>query len=230
MYEYLGDVERARQFYQDGEEHVEAGRYLQAASSFVSAYEEEPHPNALWSAAVAYERAGRNDSAIEYYERYASVVASFSGTPRPLHSAAEARAAISTLRGSGQQGVVQQVISWVTGKTAPTASAQPTATPGPGVTTGQSAKGMIGQAVEAVANAFGTGASKVAGQTATQTAALEREVQNGAAPVVQMPESRGLQLPSWFPAAVGGTVVIGLGALAFWAVRKGTTKKNSEED
>jgi hypothetical protein len=230
MYEYLGDVERARQFYQDGEEHFEAGRYLQAASSFVSAYGEERHPNALWSAAVAYERAGRNDSAIEYYDRYASSVTSFSGTPRPSHSAADAQAAISSLRGSGQQGVVQQVISWVTGKTAPAASQQPTATPGPGVTTVQSAKGMIGQAVETVANAFGAGASKVAGQTATQTAALEHEVQNGAAPVVPMPDSRGLQLPSWFPAAVGGTVVIGLGALAIWAVRKGTTKKNSEED
>lgn len=221
----LGDVERARQFYEDGEGHFRAGRYLQAASAFVSAHNEEPtHPNPLWSAASSYERAGRRDSAIQYYDQHSVVVARFTGTPRPAHTAAQSRAAAERLRQQIAQerpedeGVIEEVWSWITG-------GQDEA-PAPGQPSGRdettAGKGVIGQTVDKIAGAFGIGAAKTATDTARQTAALEEEVQSGAeAPVVTMPTGGSVSLPGWFPYAIMGVIgVAGVAGVAWYMRHK----------
>jgi hypothetical protein len=217
----LGDVERARQFYQDGEAHFRAGRYIQAANAFVSAHMEEPgHPNPLWSAAHSYERAGRLDSAIAYYDRFARAASGFTGTPRPDHTVAQARAAAERLRQqqaeqSPSGDVIDEIWSWVTG------GQEEAPAPGqPSGTTPTSGKGIIGQTVDTVANVFGAGAGKVATDTARQTAALERDLQSGSrAPVVDIPEG-GIQLPGWLPYALVATVGLGGVALVAYIMRK----------
>lgn len=218
----LGDVERARQLYREAEAHFRAGRYLQAANGFVAAHLEEPdHPNPLWSAAQSYERAGQRDMAIRYYEMYATRAASFTGTPRPDYTVEQARAEIARLRGEvGGEGVVEEVWSWITG------GQEEAPAPGQPAGAAPSGKGVIGQTVDTIASVFGAGASKVATDTARQTAALEQELQTGArAPVVAMPEGGRVALPNWFPYALIATV--GLGGVALVAY---FMKRKSEEE
>jgi hypothetical protein len=54
----------------EGQRAFESGDYLLAARAFESAYQLEPHPDVLWNAARAWDRAGEIARAANRYERY----------------------------------------------------------------------------------------------------------------------------------------------------------------
>jgi hypothetical protein len=176
---------------------------------------------------MSYERAGRRESAIQYYDRHAAQAARFTGTPRPGHTAAQSRAAAERLRQQIAQerpedDVIEDIWSWVTGR-------QEEA-PAPGEPAGRettpTGKGFIGQTVDNIASAFGAGAAKVATDTARQTGALERGAPSREeAPVVTMPEGGRVSLPGWFPYAIMGAVGLSGVALVAWYM-----KSKSEEE
>ena len=63
-------LQQARDRMAQGEEHFLAGRFEDAASSFLSAYEARPFSVFLYNAGWAYERAERYELAARYYDRF----------------------------------------------------------------------------------------------------------------------------------------------------------------
>ncbi len=64
------DDEAAKELYLSGERHYAAGRYEDAASDFLQAYELSKRPDLLFNVANAYERISDYESAAGYLEAY----------------------------------------------------------------------------------------------------------------------------------------------------------------
>lgn len=71
------DEDEAKQIYNRALRHYDAGRYQDAASDFLQAYELSKHPALLFNVANAYERLADYENAIVYLEAYLE-------TPNPL--------------------------------------------------------------------------------------------------------------------------------------------------
>jgi hypothetical protein len=62
--------ERARQLYQQGQEHAQAGNYQAAIEVWLEAYEAQPIPLILFNVAQAYRQMEDCPSALYFYQRY----------------------------------------------------------------------------------------------------------------------------------------------------------------
>ncbi|MCA9553225.1 MAG: TonB-dependent receptor [Myxococcales bacterium] len=68
--EELRTRQRLRTLVDQGMREIKAGRHLEGVALLRRAYKERPHPNLLFNIARAYEDAGQDASAIDYYRRY----------------------------------------------------------------------------------------------------------------------------------------------------------------
>ncbi|MBT8494723.1 MAG: hypothetical protein KJO07_16830, partial [Deltaproteobacteria bacterium] len=63
-------VAEAKQVFAQGEAYFHQQKYLEAAGSYLASYELAPRPGLLFNAALAFEKAGELERAIEHYGRY----------------------------------------------------------------------------------------------------------------------------------------------------------------
>jgi iron complex outermembrane receptor protein len=69
----LGELrkrQRLRTMVDQGMREIKAGRHLEGVTLLRRAYDERPHPNLLFNIARAYEDAGQDATAIDFYRRY----------------------------------------------------------------------------------------------------------------------------------------------------------------
>jgi tetratricopeptide (TPR) repeat protein len=208
MYEYLtgmGDAERASELFEQAMRQFEAGHYNTAAQNFLAAYREEAHPNMLWNAGNAYERAGGFRQALEQFERYLADIERRTWTPRPPASAAQARDRIATLRGA----IAEE----------PAAPGTPT-------------KGPVERVVEAVTGAFSkrsgtiqsgprdvaSGGKQVGAGVAAAAEQTARETATALTGRVALPSEPWYRTPVAY--VVGGIAITGLAAFGFWYIVK----------
>ncbi|MEO1272177.1 MAG: PEGA domain-containing protein [Myxococcota bacterium] len=63
------DRERARQIVVEGQRNFKEGRYQEAASQFLEAFQLDPHPVIMYNVARSYEEAGELIQALKYYRQ-----------------------------------------------------------------------------------------------------------------------------------------------------------------
>ncbi|WP_394840581.1 tetratricopeptide repeat protein [Pendulispora brunnea] len=61
---------RARQYYTEGTEHFQSGRYLEAGAAFTAGYELSHKPGFLWNMAECARLGGQGERALDLYRRY----------------------------------------------------------------------------------------------------------------------------------------------------------------
>jgi len=67
---FAGDAPSARVHYKRGRDHVNFGEYEAAIKEFQAGYAIEPQPLFLFNIAECFRAAGRDEQAVDYYNRY----------------------------------------------------------------------------------------------------------------------------------------------------------------
>ena len=78
--------ETAQKHFASGERLFESGRYAEAATEFIRAYEILPHYTVLMNIGLAFERSGDYPSAIEYLQKYTTSLNSINKTDPEIES------------------------------------------------------------------------------------------------------------------------------------------------